>query len=55
MTRWTRDKRWLRDCTVTAADVQYAARAEMIAQASCDFHLDREFDIEVAGFLGSQE
>ena len=38
MTRRTRDRRWLRDCTVTATDVQYAPRAEMIAQASCDFN-----------------
>lgn len=45
------DRRWLRDCTVTAANVQCAARAEIIAQASCVFHLDRGFDIEMAGFL----
>ena len=37
------------------SDVQNAARTEMIAQASCDFRLDREFDIELAGFLCSQE
>ena len=55
MTRRKRDRRWLRDSTVTATGVQYAARTEMIAQASCDFHLDRGFDIEVTGFLCSQE